>query len=431
MKKINLCFQLHQPYRLRRYRFFDIGNAHHYNDDYLNEDIFRRIASSCYMPANRLMLELLEEYPDFRVSYVMSGLVIEQMEYYSPEVIQSFKALVGTGRVELLGEPYAHSISSLYDPEEFQAQVKMHRAKLKELFGYTPKVFCNTELIYDDDIAKQLKSLGYEATITEGAKHILGWKSPNFIYQAINARGLKLLLRNAALSEMISKDFSRYNAPDYPVTVDKLLDKIASLPEGEDFVNLYMNYEVLGIMNHSATGIFDFFRALPRLCRERNIGFATPRELIDSHRAIGDLSVLYPISGSSEEKGVNEWSGNILQQGVIKKLTEWGHRIRTIGDRAILQDWLYLQASDHLYYMNTVNNGGHPYSPYTSPYDAFNNYMNVLSDLLLRAENICPSSIDTEELNAYQTTIQNQDKRIAELEAELKVLQKGSLGNRK
>lgn len=423
MKKICLCFQIHQPYRLRRYRFFDIGNSHYYNDDYLNGDVFERIADSCYLPANRLLLELLKTYPDFSVSFSLSGLAIEQMEYYKPELIDSFRELVATGRVELLAETYAHSISSLYDEVEFRNQVRMQQTKLKELFGIDrSRVFCNTELIYSDEIASQVAAMGYEGIITEGAKHILGWKSPNYLYSSVSTPSAKLLLRNSSLSELITDHFSNYSSPEYPVTADKLLSRVKWLPEGEDFACLYMNYEVLGSMNRAESGIFEFFKALPQLAKDYGVGFTTPTQLIEDTKPVAPLSVAYPISWAGEEKSTNQWNGNILQQGAIEKLRLWGERVHALEDRQLLQDWLYLQSADHFYYMNTVNWGGHPFSPYTSPYDAFNNYMNVLSDLLLRVEEQAPSSIETEELNSYQKTIHAQDERIQQLEQEVKEL---------
>ena len=426
MKKICLCFQIHQPYRLRRYRFFDIGNSHYYTDDFLNEDVFKRIADTCYLPANRLLLELLKAHPDFSVSFSISGIAIEQMEYYKPELIESFKELAATGRVEFLAGTYAHSISSLYDEVEFRNQIRMQQTKLQELFGVpASRVFCNTELIYSDDIAAEIASLGYEGIITEGAKHVLGWKSPNYLYESTTApTKVKLLLRNGGLSELVTNHFSNYGSPEYPVTADKLLGRVKWLPEDEDFTCLYMNYEVLGSMNRAESGIFEFFRALPALAKDYGVSFTTPSQLLDTHKPVSPLSVSYPISWAGEEKSTNQWNGNILQQGAIEKLRLWGERVHALDDRRLLQDWLYLQSADHFYYMNTVNWGGHPFSPYSSPYDAFNNYMNVLSDLLLRVEEAAPNSIETEELNSYQQMIHAQEARIAELEEEVRQLKK-------
>lgn len=422
MKKICFCFQIHQPYRLRRYRFFDIGNEHYYSDDFQNEEIFQRIAEQCYLPANRLMLELLRQHPDFCISYAISGLAIEQMEYYKPEILESFRELIATGRVELVAEPYAHSLTALYDPTEWRAQILMHREKIKELFGLSPsRVLCNTELIYSDDIALAARQLGFEGVLTEGAKHILGWKSPGYLYSSSADNGLKLLMRNISVTDLITSDFGCYNSPNYPVTADKLLERVQHLPEGEEVACLYMNYEVLGAIHRRETGIFDFFRALPAMAEDYGIGFATPSQLLDTCKPVGQISVPVPVSGVGEERSTNQWLGNILQQGTVEKLQQWGERVRAVQDRRILQDWLYLQSADHLYYMDAQSSAS-GFSPYSSAYEAFNNYMNVLSDFLLRVDKQAPSTFETEELNSYQQTIKNQDELIASLQNQIAVL---------
>lgn len=420
MKKICLCLQIHQPYRLCRYRFFDIGgNTHYYTDDEQNREVFQRVAQQSYLPAGRMLVELLRQYPDFRLSLSISGLALEQMELYGQEVLDTIRELVATGRVELLAETYAHSLTSLYDLEEWRAQITMQQDKLRELFGIAPsRVLCNTELIYSDEIASEAQAMGFEGILTEGARHILGWKSPGYVYGSSSERPIKMLLRNVPMTELISRDFSRYDSPDYPVTADKLLSRVKWLPEGEDFCVLYMNYETLGSLHRTESGIFDFFRALPAQAERYEVGFATPSELIDTHKIVGQISVPTPISGSGEERGTNDWMGNILQQGALDKLRIWGERVRTIQDKVILQDWLYLQSADHFYYMNT-SGSGKGFSPYSSAYDAFNNYMNVLSDFLLRVEAQAPLGIEVEELNSYQKTIKNQNRRIASLEAEV------------
>lgn len=424
MKKFCLCFQLHQPYRLRRYRFFDIGHEHAYEDEFQNADVFQRIATECYAPANRLMLELLKQYPDFHISYVISGMAIEQMEIYYPALLDSFRELASTGRVEFLAEPYAHSLASLYDEEEFRAQVQLQQEKLREVFGCKPsRVLCNTELVYSDDHAGLIKSMGYEAVLTEGAKHVLGWKSPNYLYHAAPTDSLTLLLRNASATDMIVKDFCNYASHNYPVTADRLVDTLRWAPEGEEFSVLYMNYEVLGSIHKAESGIFQFFRALPMIATERGIGFATPSQILDEHQSVAPLSITHPITTAGEEKSTKDWTSNVLQQGVLRKFEEWGQRVRLVDDRYIRQAWLYLQSADHLYYMNT-SGSGKGFSPYSSAYDAFNNYMNVLSDFLLRVEEAAPLSYDVQELESYELTIKNQDTRIAVLEAELAELKR-------
>lgn len=425
MKQICLYFELHQPFRLKRYRFFDIGNDHYYYDDFQNEDIFLRVAEQSYLPANKMMLELLRKHPDFKVAFSISGLAIEQMEYHKPELIDSFRELAETGRAEFLATTYAHSISALYDEVEFRNQVKMHRAKIKAVFGVDAKVFHNPELIYSDEIATLVAAEGIQTIVTEGARHILGWKSPNYLYRAASTGKVKLLLRNAGLSDMIGTNFTRYDSPDYPVTADKFLERIKWLPIGEDVVNIFLNYAVLGIDHPAQCGIFEFFKALPDMAYKYDVSFATPSEIMKKQKPVDQLSVVYPISWSGEEKSTNDWNGNILQQGVIDKYIKWGERIRMSQDRRLLQEWLYLQSSDHLYYMSTSKKNN-PYSPYQSSYDAFNNYMNVLSDFLLRVESQFPSSVENEELNALLLTIQNQNNTIEQLQAEISKLKENS-----
>lgn len=424
MKKICFYFELHQPFRLKRYRFFDMGNDHYYYDDFQNEDIFLRVTEQSYLPANRMMLQLLQEYPDFKVTYSISGLAMEQMEYHRPELLNSFRELAATGRVEFLADTYAHSLSLLYDEVEFRNQVRMHSEHLQDVFGFTPRIYHNPELIYSDEIATQVSAMGYKAMVTEGAKHVLGWKSPNYLYRSTSEQPLELLLRNAPLSQMIGEDFIRYSSPDYPVTADKFLGRIKNLPVGEDVVNIFLNYAVLGTSYPAECGIFDFFRAIPRMAPEYGVGFATPSEIIAENSPVDEISVVYPISWSREEKSTNDWNGNILQQGVIDKFVRWGERIRMVQDHRLLQDWIYLQSSDHLYYMSTIDNGHNPYTPYQSPYDAFNNYMNVLSDFLLRVESQFPSSVDNEELNSLLLTINNQNETIENLQKEIDDLHK-------
>lgn len=419
MKKICLCFQIHQPNRLRRYRFFDIGNDSNYYDEVQNEEIFDRIATESYLPANQLMLDLLRLYPNFQISYIVSGIAIEQIERRD-DLLTSFRELASTGRVDFLAETYAHSLTSLYDKEEWRAQIKMQQSKLQELFSIKPsRVLCNTELIYNDDIAREAEEMGFEAILTEGAKHVLSWQSPNYIYQSQGAKSLKVLMRHPSMSNLIAQEFARYDSPEYPVTADKLLNRIKWQPDGEDFVILYMNYEALGSMNRAETGIFEFFRALPKMADLYDITFATPSTLIDEYSVAGTIAVTSPISGASEECTVNTWLGNNLQMGVMEKLRAWGPRVRATRDNKIWEDWLYLQSADHFYYMNNESRG---FSPYTSSYDAFNNYMNVLSDFLLRVERCAPLSVELEELNNYESLIAQQSEQIASLKAELEQL---------
>ncbi|MDR1722484.1 MAG: glycoside hydrolase family 57 protein [Tannerella sp.] len=423
MKTICLYFQIHQPFRLRRYRFFDIGNDHYYYDDFQNGEIFRKVADMCYVPANRMMLDMIRKSGGkFKVAYSISGVALEQMEVAAPELIDSFKELIQTGCVEFLAETYAHSLASLGNPNEFRAQVKEHTKKIKSVFGVSPKVLRNTELIYSDEISDLVYAMGYRGMLTEGAKHILGWKSPNYMYSSAAHPELKLLLKNDRFSEDLSQRFADYSWSEYPLTADKYISWIASTADPENIVNIFINYEILGSLHAYSTGIFDFFRALPQYAEMRDITFSLPSELFKKYPAVDSIVVPYPMSWVDEEKDCSSWLGNVLQQEAFQKINSISERVRLCTDRRILQDWLYLQSSDHFYYMNTKHYN--LFSPYDNPYDAFNNYMNVLADFILRVEAQYPSSIDNEELNSLLTTIQNQGREIEQLEEKIKVYEK-------
>ena len=423
MKTICFYFQIHQPFRLRRYRFFDIGNNHYYYDDFQNEEIFHRISEKCYLPANRAIMEMIRKSGGkFKVAFSISGTALEQMEIYAPEVIDSFRELAGLGCVEFLAETYAHSLASIGDPEEFKAQVRMHTEKVKALFGVEPKVFRNTELIYSDDISELVYELGFEGMLTEGAKHVLGWKSPNYVYASAIRPQLKLLLKNDRFSEDLSIRFDDHSWKEYPLTADKSISAISATAEGEKIINAFMNYEVLGSMHAADTGIFDFFKALPQYAERNDITFSLPSEIFAQTRPVDSISVPYPMSWVDEEKDCSSWLGNVLQQEAFRKLNEISERVRLCENRRIKQDWIYLQSSDHLYYMSTKHYN--LFSPYDNPYDAFNNYMNVLSDFILRVEAQFPSSIENEELNSLLTTIQNQGDEITRLKKELEAARK-------
>ena len=423
MKTICFYFQIHQPFRLRRYRFFDIGNNHYYYDDFQNEEIFHRISEKCYLPANRAIMEMIRKSGGkFKVAFSISGTALEQMEIYAPEVIDSFRELAGLGCVEFLAETYAHSLASIGDPEEFKAQVRMHTEKVKALFGVEPKVFRNTELIYSDDISELVYELGFEGMLTEGAKHVLGWKSPNYVYASAIRPQLKLLLKNDRFSEDLSIRFDDHSWKEYPLTADNYISAISATAEGEKIINAFMNYEVLGSMHAADTGIFDFFKALPQYAERNDITFSLPSEIFAQTRPVDSISVPYPMSWVDEEKDCSSWLGNVLQQEAFRKLNEISERVRLCENRRIKQDWIYLQSSDHLYYMSTKHYN--LFSPYDNPYDAFNNYMNVLSDFILRVEAQFPSSIENEELNSLLTTIQNQGDEITRLKKELEAARK-------
>lgn len=390
MRSICFYFQVHQPFRLKKYRFFDIGNDHSYYNDYENRTIMRKVAEKCYLPANQLMLDLVNEYGDnFKIAYSLSGTVIDQFELYAPDVLESFQKLFATGRVELLDETYSHSLSALRPEDVFEYQVNRHRRKVKELFGLQPKIFRNTELIYSDEIGEKVAKLGYEGMLTEGARHIMGWKSPNYLYcNAINPK-LKLLLKNFKLSDDIAFRFSNQAWEEYPLTAEKYVAWLNAIDSNEEVVNLFMDYETFGEHQWKETGIFDFMRALPeKVFKYSDYQFHTPSEVVAKHNPVGVLNVPYPISWADEERDLTAWLGNELQNEAFENLYKLFERVKELDDPELWRDWLYLQTSDHFYYMCTkwFSDGDvHKYfNPYSSPYEAFINYMNILSDFRIR-----------------------------------------------
>ena len=427
MKTICFYFQIHQPFRLKRYRFFNIGKDHYYYDDFSNEDIMQQIATNSFIPANRMLFDLVNQYKGrFKVAFSISGIALEQLEIYAPEVIDGLRQLANTGNVEFLAETYAHSLSSMGDLIDFKSQVKQHADKIEMLFNQTPTTFRNTELIYSDDIGEAVYEMGYNKMITDSAKHVLGWKSPNFVYTSALQPKLKLLLKNSKLSDDIMFRFSNYNWNEYPLTADKFIKWIDEAPAEEQVFNLFMNYETFGSIQPSYTGIFEFMKALPHYAFEKGMQFATPSEIMESNEPVGALNVPYPISWADEERDLSAWLGNTLQKEAFKTLYKIGERLRMCNDRRLKQDWLYLQTSDHFYYMSTkhFSDGAvhAQFSPYPSPYDAFNNYMNVLSDFIGRVKAQFPDSVENEELNALLLTINNQALEIKKLQADLKTV---------
>lgn len=427
MKSICFYFKIHQPYRLKRYRFFDIGNDHYYYDDFANDDIITRLAETSYIPMADTLLEMIRETNGaFKCAISISGTALEQLQIYVPECVDKLKELAATGCVEFLAGPYAHSLASLENPEEFVREVRLHRLMIRRIFGLEPKVFANTELIYDDDIALQIKAMGYGTCVTDGAKHVLGWKSPNYVYNAITAPELKLLLTNDKLSDDIARNFNNTAWDEYPLTADKYIDWIAALPEDQQVINLFFSMDTFGSFLPASTGIFMFMKALPRFARERGIRFATPSEALAHLNSVDSLSVPYPISDIDEARDVSAWKGNSLQREALKKLYAVAERVSLCDDRRLKLDWEYLQNSDHFYYMSTKNlsDGAEhaAFSPYDSPFSAFTNYMNVLADFLVRVQEQYPESIDNEELNSLLLTIRNQASEIDALNKEMKTL---------
>ncbi len=391
-KSICLYFQVHQPNRLRLYRFFDIGKDSHYYDDFANRTILRRVAQKCYLPMNALLLELIEANKGaFKVAFSISGSVLEQFDRYAPEVIESFRKLAQTGCVEFLSETYYHSLASLASPIEFKNQVLKHKAAIEHYFGVTPKAFRNTELIYSDAIGEMVYDMGFKTMLTEGARHILGWKSPNFIYTCAQVPSLKLLLKNASLSDDIAFRFSDRGWSDWPLTGEKYLSWMKAAAQNDEIVNLFMDYETFGEHQKAASGIFDFMRALPEIViNDGEFEFVTPTQAAKKHRPVGDLDVMDPISWADEERDVTAWLGNELQNDAFNKLNEQAEKLALLDNEALWSDFGHLQESDHFYYMCTkfFSDGAvHKYfNPYDTPYEAFINYMNVLSDFILRVD---------------------------------------------
>lgn len=422
MKAICFNFEIHQPIRLKRYRFFDIGRDHYYFDDFLNDDIVNRVARTSYIPAAETLLHMIEQNEGrFRCSISISGVAFEQFEQHVPEFIDVLKKLSDTGCVEFVAQPFAYSLASLSDPEEFVQQVADTTSILRSRFGVEPKVIRNTELIYDDDLAPQLVAMGFKGCLTEGAKHILGWKSPNYIYTAASAPKLRLLLRNAKLSDDIAVRFSDTQWNEFPLTAEKYIDWIASTPMEEQIVNIFLNMETFGDFHPATTGIFDFLKALPRFAAERGVEFVTPSQAISKIKPVDTLSVMHPISSAGEGRDTSTWLGNRLQNEAFDKLYAAGERVRKCSNRSLKRDWQYLQTADHFFYMSQGSMG---FSPYETPYAAFTNYMNVLADFLMRVEEEFPSQVGNEELNSLLTTIANQDTEIEELNKQLASLRK-------
>jgi alpha-amylase len=424
MRTICFYFQVHQPFRFRRYRFFDIGNDHYYYDDYSNESILQKVAQKCYLPANEMMLDLIRKHGGkFKVAFSISGIAMEQFRLYAPEVLDSFKKLADSGKVEFLAETYSHSLSALKGKDEFERQVRAHAELIRENFGQEPSVFRNTELIYSDDIGAMVARMGYKAMLTEGAKHVLGWKSPNFLYcNAINPK-LKLLLKNFKLSDDIAFRFSNKGWPEYPLTADKFVGWLNMTPRNEEVINLFMDYETFGEHQWKETGIFEFFKALPgSVFKNSPFTFSTPSEVAKKLQVVAAAQVPNPISWADEERDLTAWLGNEMQHEAFEKLYSLGEKVYESGDKEILQDYSYLQVSDHFYYMSTkfFSDGEvHSYfNPYDTPYDAFINYMNILSDFEIRVNASIKSHVD-DDVAKLSKIIKEKDEQLLKLERRL------------
>ena len=388
---VSVCFyfQLHQPYRLRNYSIFDIGKNNNYYHEEKNKAILDKVTKKCYLPTNKLMLDLLKQHPEFRISYSFSGVFLEQLEQYHPEVINSFCELVDTGRVEVLNETYHHSLSFIYSKPEFKEQIDLHKKKIKELFNYNPDVFRNTELIYNNELANFIENLGFKGILAEGADHVLGWRSPNFVYKPKTTDSIKLLLKNYKLSDDVAFRFSDKNWKEWPLTAPKFAQWVSAINGNGNCVNLFMDYETFGEHQWADTGIFNFMKALPtEILKHPDNNFMTPSEVIKNYKPMGELDIHSTISWADIERDLSAWLGNKIQQSAIKKLYSLEKSIKEKNNKKLVEDWRRLQNSDNFYYMCTkwFNDGDiHKYfNPFESPYDAFIAFMNIINDLELR-----------------------------------------------
>lgn len=386
MPSICFYFQVHQPKRLRKYSIFDINNSHHYEDDVANSEIMRKVASKCYLPMNQVLLDLINQNQgNFKVAFSISGVAIEQMKLYSPETLESFKRLVDTGYVELLGETYYHSLAAVFSETEFKRQINKHKELMMKEFNYETKIFRNTELIYNDNIARIASEEGFKAIITEGTEKILGWKSPNFVYKPVSSKNMKLLLKNYSLSDDIAFRFSNQGWNEFPLDSDKYSRWMHSLDGNAETINLFMDYETFGEHQWQETGIFEFMKALPeRIMRHPSYSFNTPSEVIEKYEAKDFIASPNLISWADTERDLSAWMGNNIQDDSLEKIYSLEKRVYATQDNNIIETWESLLTSDHFYYMCTkyFSDGDvHKYfNPYNTPFDAYINYQNVLTD---------------------------------------------------
>jgi alpha-amylase len=382
-------FQVHQPFRLRRYTFFDIAKRHDYFDDVENERVLRRVAQKCYLPMNALLLKLCERTQGrFRCAFSISGTALDQFERWSPETLSSFQKLAATGAVEFLGETSMHSLAALYDLDEFDAQVTAHAARIEALFGRRPTTFRNTELVVDNDIARRAEELGFQAILGEGADHLLGWRSPHHVYRPEGCASIRMLLRSYSLSDDIAFRFSNRQWNEWPLTAEKWTGWLEKVPPRDDCVGLFMDYETFGEHQWADTGIFQFMEHLPKnVLRSGRFAFRTPSEAIAEHDLVGRLDVPHPVSWADTERDLTAWLGNHMQRAAGEALYALGKGVRKLegSHPDLLARWRRMTTSDHLYYMCTkwfADGDVHKYfSPYASPHDAFIAFMNVLDDL--------------------------------------------------
>ena len=429
MKTICLYFEIHQIIHLKRYRCFDIGRDHYYYDDYENERSITEIAERSYIPSLTTLIDMAKSNNGaFKVALSLSGVGLEQLEIYAPRVIELLHELNETGCCEFLCEPYSHGLSALANEECFREDVERMKQKIKQMFGKTPKVFRNSSLIYSNEIGAMVAGMGFKGMLTEGAKHVLGWKSSHYLYHCAYNQNLKLLLRDFKLSDDISLRFSNSEWPEYPLFADKYIGWIADLPEEEQVINIFMELCSLGMSQPLSSNILEFLKALPACAKERGITFSTPSEVICKLKSVDQVDVPYPMSWVDEERDISCWLGNVMQREAFDKLYSVAERVRLCTDRRIKQDWSYMQASNNFRFMTTKETGiALNRGIYDSPFDAFTNYMNILGDFISRVNSLYPVDMDNEELNSLLTTIKNQGEEIEALNKEVEKLQ-GKLG---
>jgi alpha-amylase len=425
MKTICLYFEIHQITHLKRYRFFDTGTDHYYYDDYENERNINFIVEHSYVPALATLLDMCRENKGgFKVAFSISGVGMEQLELHAPQVLDLLQQLNDTGCVEFLAEPYSHGLSSLVNADSFMADVKKQRDKMQEYFGKTPVVLRNSSLIYSDEIGQIASNMGFKGMLTEGAKQVLGWKSPHYVYSCSYAPKLKLLMRDVSLSDDISLRFNNSSWEEYPLFADTYINKIADSADDGQIYNIFMELSAVGVAQPLSSNILEFLRALPACAKNRGVSFSTPYEICQKVKSVGTIDVPDAVSWNDEERDTSSLLGNDLQREAFNKLYGIADRVRIANDPRINQDWDYLQASDNFRFMTTkysvlgINRG-----IYSSAFDAFTNYMNILGDFISRVNSLYPDELDNEQLNSLLTAIKNQGDEIEVKDAEIERLQ--------
>ncbi len=417
MKNISFCFEMHVPYRLKRYRFFDIGQDHYYYDDMATEEYIEWLVRTSYMPLCTTLKEIVQfSKGRFHFGLAVSGITLTLFEQYAPELIDLLKELAASKSVEFVGVPFSYSLASEKDENEFERQLKDHADLINELFGQKPSVLWNTELLYTDEMAPIAYKAGYKTIMTEGAKHILSWQSPNYVYQSAGHNKVKMLVRNREWSDELSFHFSDPNWSKFPLDAERYAQELSELAAEEEVINIWCGAETFGILQNEGTGIFNFLRALPYYAMEREMCFVTPSEAVKGCSPSAVLSALHPLTWAGEAKDLSLYLGNDLQQEALNKLFAVAERVHLCRDKQLQTDWKILQDITYLHFMNHIDQGA---TQYESAYDAFINYMNILADFLQKVEEQYPTTIENEELNELLKTIDNQEKEIAELQAKL------------